>query len=414
MDTRIPLMVNSPDFAGSMMNGLTAGGAARDAQRLNALTQLYQTQGPQIMSGDPAALNSLARVDPNAAIGVQQTQLGMQNTRQGMAFDAERMQIMRDQAKAAVAEHAAKISADQLASEAAQTEAMLRGAAPLYMAMQQGLPGAQEKLLGYLAQNGLPADPSNIDALMYASQGALEGMKAYADLNKPKGPSWQPATAEQAAQYGAAGGQIDTTTGKFDPINPPSGMSITTNPDGTMSFVQGAGAGKPLTEAEGKNTGFMIRMRSAGDTLDKLESQGTDLGAALLAKDPTGLANYAQSPEFQMYDQAKRDFINAILRRESGAAIAPSEFANAELQYFPVPGDNPEVIAQKRKNRQDALAGVTIGAGTGAANPMAQGGATTGTDFANMDAAAMVKVDVTKLNADQLAAFIARLQEVNK
>jgi hypothetical protein len=66
------------------------------------------------------------------------------------------------------------------------------------------------------------------------------------------------------------------------------------------------------------------------------------------------------------YDQAKRDFINAILRRESGAVISEEEFANAEQQYFPQPGDGPEVIAQKRANRENAIRGIEVSAGQGA------------------------------------------------
>jgi hypothetical protein len=58
---------------------------------------------------------------------------------------------------------------------------------------------------------------------------------------------------------------------------------------------------------------------------------------------------------YQKFDQAKRDFVNAVLRKESGAAISSSEFANAEKQYFPRPGDTPEVIAQKAKNRATAI-----------------------------------------------------------
>ena len=69
-------------------------------------------------------------------------------------------------------------------------------------------------------------------------------------------------------------------------------------------------------------------------------------------------ANWTQSGAQQQVEQAQRDFINAVLRRESGAAIADSEFANARQQYFPQPGDSPEVIAQKRKNRDLATAGV--------------------------------------------------------
>jgi hypothetical protein len=51
-------------------------------------------------------------------------------------------------------------------------------------------------------------------------------------------------------------------------------------------------------------------------------------------------------------DQAKRNFVNAVLRRESGAVISPSEFENAHVQYFPVPGDSEKVLAQKKANRE--------------------------------------------------------------
>ncbi|MGB0855392.1 MAG: hypothetical protein ACPGSI_18995, partial [Pikeienuella sp.] len=56
-----------------------------------------------------------------------------------------------------------------------------------------------------------------------------------------------------------------------------------------------------------------------------------------------------------------------ILRRESGAVISDEEFENANVQYFPVPGDSPEVIAQKRRNRENAIEGLRIGSGDGAA-----------------------------------------------
>lgn len=59
-----------------------------------------------------------------------------------------------------------------------------------------------------------------------------------------------------------------------------------------------------------------------------------------------------KSDEYKQIEQAQRDFLNATLRRESGAAIAESEFKNAQLQYFPQPGDTPEVVKQKQKNRE--------------------------------------------------------------
>lgn len=75
------------------------------------------------------------------------------------------------------------------------------------------------------------------------------------------------------------------------------------------------------------------------------------------------VGNDLTSPEFQQASQAQRDFINATLRRESGAVISGEEFANAEQQYFPRPGDTPEVLAQKAANRKVAINGIARQAG---------------------------------------------------
>ena len=75
------------------------------------------------------------------------------------------------------------------------------------------------------------------------------------------------------------------------------------------------------------------------------------------------IGNFLVDPNFQKFDQAQRDFINAQLRRESGAVISNAEFDNAEKQYFPQPGDRPEVIEQKNRNRQNAIAGLVESAG---------------------------------------------------
>ena len=59
-----------------------------------------------------------------------------------------------------------------------------------------------------------------------------------------------------------------------------------------------------------------------------------------------------QSDTMQAYAQAARNFINALLRRESGAVIAESEFDSAEKQYLPLPNDSEETTRQKAANRQ--------------------------------------------------------------
>lgn len=75
------------------------------------------------------------------------------------------------------------------------------------------------------------------------------------------------------------------------------------------------------------------------------------------------LSNLAIDPINQKVEQAQRNFINAVLRRESGAVISDDEFKNAQLQYFPDVGDSPELLAQKAANRKSAIEGMAIGAG---------------------------------------------------
>ena len=161
-----------------------------------------------------------------------------------------------------------------------------------------------------------------------------------------------------------------------------SGFSVRTNPDGTVEIVQGA---PKLTEGQGKATGFYGRAKSSHETLSSLEKSGTALYDAIVSNIPIA-GNYMISEEYQKYAQAQRDFINALLRNESGATIGPDEFANAKQQYFPQPGDTQAVIDQKRKNRETAIDALRIAAGPGAgqlksndaitppATPPAQGG----------------------------------------
>jgi hypothetical protein len=71
------------------------------------------------------------------------------------------------------------------------------------------------------------------------------------------------------------------------------------------------------------------------------------------------------SPEQQQYAQAKLNFITAILRKESGAAISPAEFANEDKKYFPQAGEGPAVVEQKRRARELAIRAMRVQAGPG-------------------------------------------------
>ena len=154
------------------------------------------------------------------------------------------------------------------------------------------------------------------------------------------------------------------------------GMTITSDGKGGFTMTQGGASLPNLTETQSKATGFYDRASKANNLLSGLEQQGTQIGARLMGNIPFGAGNFMQSSEYQQFEQAKRDFINALLRQESGAAIGKDEFDSAERQYFPQVGDKPEVIEQKRRNRETAANALRIASGPGAA-ALNQSGANT-------------------------------------
>ena len=117
---------------------------------------------------------------------------------------------------------------------------------------------------------------------------------------------------------------------------------------------EGTAKGKEIKSNQAISAGFGRRMQQAVEVFDNLAKKGFDRGS-LSAGMGALLPNFLQTSEQQQQAQAERNFVNATLRRESGAAIAESEFESAEKQYFPRAGDSPEVVEQKRRNREQVI-----------------------------------------------------------
>lgn len=132
---------------------------------------------------------------------------------------------------------------------------------------------------------------------------------------------------------------------------------------------------KPMSESQANANIFAPRADSANKILKSLEVTNkngqlqyspTKLNIKLAAQNTIGigapigaLANtYVLGENEQKAEQAQRDFVNSVLRKESGAAISQSEFDNAFRQYFPQTGDSPVTIAQKQKNREMEIKGL--------------------------------------------------------
>jgi hypothetical protein len=105
------------------------------------------------------------------------------------------------------------------------------------------------------------------------------------------------------------------------------------------------------TKDQNTARGFGKRVEAAEQAFKDIESTGynrSDVSSGIGSM----LPNILRTDEGVRQDQAERNFINAVLRRESGAAISPGEFSSAEQQYFPRAGDGPDTLKQKEENRK--------------------------------------------------------------
>jgi len=119
---------------------------------------------------------------------------------------------------------------------------------------------------------------------------------------------------------------------------------------------------KEISESRRKAATFATRVSEAENVFSDLSNAGFNR-ASNESSVQSILPNVLKPEQLIQQEQAERNFINAILRRESGAAIAPSEFTSAEKQYFPRAGDTDAVLAQKKKNREIAKVGLEAEAG---------------------------------------------------
>jgi hypothetical protein len=176
-------------------------------------------------------------------------------------------------------------------------------------------------------------------------------------------------------------------------VTGPDGKPVLVQQDkqGNIQPVQGfgpkSGSAKPLTDAQAKALLFGTRAQESDKLIAGLEGQYNPL--AIGAKQAAGriplvggaaeaAGNVMLSEAGQKAEQAQRDFINAILRRESGAVISEQEFANAAKQYFPQAGDSKAVRAQKAKNRDLAVRGILAEVPQGQRDSITPQGATPG------------------------------------
>jgi hypothetical protein len=223
----------------------------------------------------------------------------------------------------------------QLALDNFELEVMKAAQGPKPTAEMQNFQLSQTDpaFAAHLAAKDAPNPPANVSEYNF-----------YVDQEKAAGREPKSFEEYQAAQKG-------------------QGLTVQTNADGTTTVTQG-GSGLKLTEAQGKDIGFYTRGAQANQGLAAIEGELTNFVQQNADVLPLGLGNYARSPEFRQAKVEADNFLTALLRKDTGAAITDNEFNLYGPMFLPVPGDDPATIALKRQKRATALLALRSGLGT--------------------------------------------------
>lgn len=139
-----------------------------------------------------------------------------------------------------------------------------------------------------------------------------------------------------------------------------------------VAKAKGAGAGKPPNGEQKSYANFANLMDEADIESEQYWKTGsfdaTDKSGFVDMLIPDRYRTATQTPDSQAYEHAKRKFVQAKLRKESGAAISTPEFEQEMVKAFPIPNDSPQTIEMKRQYRKSAIAGFRAAAGDEALN----------------------------------------------
>lgn len=241
---------------------------------------------------------------------------------------------------------------------------------------ERQLQSFKEQAAGVKEFEGSIQDPKNIDPVLAVASGLSD---FFSGTNYLQGLSGQKAAQEKQARedkfklqqmkQNLTDKEIDMLKNQFqyqqesDQLKAQMGLAR----EKIAAEREKSGKTPELKDWQVQSATYGRRLAQAENVFGDLENQGYDRGTFgegakdLLSAVP-GIGHLT-SENLKRQQQAERNFITATLRKESGAAISASEFKNAEQQYFPRAGDSPEVLAQKRANRQQVIEGMKLGAG---------------------------------------------------
>lgn len=190
----------------------------------------------------------------------------------------------------------------------------------------------------------------------------------YLDANNQPVPVGEPYKADGGIYIDNGSGSMGNLLSEEQKIkaNIPVKDVAQFNQSGGISIVKSAPAPVELKDWQRKDLDFVTRMMQADKVLSEV---GTDYdpayvkAARYVENTPIlgDIANAAISENDQRVLQAQRQFLNSVLRPESGAVIGDVEFASGVKQYFPQPNESKKIQEQKANARRTAIEGLKLG-----------------------------------------------------
>ncbi len=242
-------------------------------------------------------------------------------------------------------------------------DAMLKGAKPV----PEGTPGSQsfsfqnDSPEGHSKQAFIMPDAPKKPLFEHVTNTTKNGKFGTSIFDMSSGKPVEVGFIDQERPPGVP---KDVKTREIETVDPATGkpVRVIVEDKPGASYAVPDKADKAPTDAQFQAGLYAKRMAQAENVFTELTDKGFDR-----TSNKAGLSSYLpgsmKPDDLKRQDQAERNFVNAILRRESGAAISKDEFASAEQQYFPRAGDSPEVLAQKQQNREQSTAGMAATAG---------------------------------------------------
>ena len=351
MDARIILAGQPVDLVGAMRQGNAAAIETNALRQNNQLTDLYRQQGAGLLAGDQGAMNALAGVDPGLAMGMRADQQTFAQNARKMEITEENLKMSYDTARQQAAEAARGMAAEERAAQAETLGRILTGAATFYAK------GDQQGYTAWLEQNG--ADPAQYPFAQFPAhaatvKGAMDALTAFTPESQEISPN---------DRFKVVGGVLMDLGAEGGPkpiYEAPMQTETIFGPDG-KPIVQRGGGNTKFTEAQGRDNVYSTRAEGALAKLEPVVDALASRVEMLADKVPLGLARSLQSEEYQVAKQAGDEFLQAILRKDTGAAITEQEQAMYGDTYLPRPGDGPSVLQAKREARARALSALQSG-----------------------------------------------------